>query len=316
MLNNTSEIVTGTEEEIIYEIVDDILTTQDQIKNIQYSIKNIDETKGSGLQLVNITNEIERNISIINELKNEINEKKSEFNEYKIKNNIKIKKIEDIIKKKKDEDELKNITIEFNATENAKRNIENNLMDKINEREEITERLLMLKEEKENLNEQLINLISEKESLEEICKLYIQNFNSNIKEINGADNINNNIIKDIDINLYHFEICKIDINKYCNDISNILINAINQFYSPDLENDNNFFDYKHAELVNIIQNDLINFIELDYKKVNSEIIENFFDTLGNKLLNEIQLEIPIEKIIKLLKYLIIMKLLFQIMLIF
>ena len=337
MLNNTSEII-GTEEEIIYEIVDDILSTQDQIKNIQYSIKNIDETKGSGLQLLNIKNEIQRNISIINELKNEINEKKSEFNEYKIKNNMKIKKIEDeifekekklqnissdnkeeiykisyekiedIIKKKKDEDELKNITIEFNATENAKRNIENNLMDKINEREEITERLLMLKEEKENLNEQLINLISEKESLEEICKLYIQNFNSNIKEINGADNINteknnlNNIIKDIDINLYHFEICKIDINKYCNDISNILINAINQFYSPDLENDNNFFDYKHAELVNIIQNDLINFIELDYKKVNSEIIENFFDTLGNKLLNEIQLEIPIEKIIKLLKY--------------
>ena len=97
MLNNTSEIVTGTEEEIIYEIVDDILTTQDQIKNIQYSIKNIDETKGSGLQLVNITNEIERNISIINELKNDINEKKREFNEYKIKNNIKIKKIEDEI---------------------------------------------------------------------------------------------------------------------------------------------------------------------------------------------------------------------------
>ena len=162
MLNNTSEII-GTEEEIIYEIVDDILSTQDQIKNIQYSIKNIDETKGSGLQLLNITNEIERNISII---------KKSEFNEYKIKNNVKVKKIEDeifekekklqnitsdnkeeiykmsyekiedIIKKKKDEDELKNITIEFNATENAKRNIENNLTDKINEREEITERLL------------------------------------------------------------------------------------------------------------------------------------------------------------------------------
>ena len=339
MLNNTSEIVTGTEEEIIYEIVDDILTTQDQIKNIQYSIKNIDETKGSGLQLVNITNEIERNISIINELKNEINEKKSEFNEYKIKNNMKIKKIEDeifekekklqnissdnkeeiykisyekiedIIKKKKDEDELKNITIEFNATENAKRNIENNLMDKINEREEITERLLMLKEEKENLNEQLINLISEKESLEEICKLYIQNFNSNIKEINGADNINleennnmNNLIKDIDINLYHFEICKIDINKYCNDISNILMNIINQIYSPDLENESNFFDYKQAELVNLIQNDLINFIELDSKDINSEIIDNFFNTLGNKLLNEIQLEIPIEKITELLKY--------------
>ena len=330
--------IPGTEEEIIYEIVDDILSTQDKIKDIQFSIQNIDETKGLGFKLRNLKNEIKKNISSINDLKNQITEKENQFNEYKIKYNLQIKKIlneiyekdrklrnissnknddiykisyekiEDIIKKKKDQDELKNISIEYNTTDNLKRNIENSLTEKINEREEVTERLLMLKEEKDNLNEQLINLISEKESLEEICKLYIQNFNSNIKEINGADNINlennnlNNIIKDININLYHFEICKIDISKYCNDISNIFINAINQFYTPDLENENNFFDYKQAELVNLIQNDLINFIELDYKNVNSEIIENFFNTLGNKLLNEIQLEIPIEKITKLLKY--------------
>ena len=32
--------IPGTEEEIIYEIVDDILSTQDKIKDIQFSIQN------------------------------------------------------------------------------------------------------------------------------------------------------------------------------------------------------------------------------------------------------------------------------------
>ena len=212
--------IPGTEEEIIYEIVDNILSTQDKIKDIQFSIQNIDETKGLGFKLRNLKNEIKKNISSINDLKNQITEKENQFNEYKIKYNLQIKKIlneiyekdrklrnissnkndeiykisyekiEDIIKKKKDQDELKNISIEYNTTDNLKRNIENSLTEKINEREEVTERLLMLKEEKDNLNEQLINLISEKESLEELSKLYIQNIYAPLNGINGGDSLN------------------------------------------------------------------------------------------------------------------------------
>ena len=91
----------------------------------------------------------------------------------------------------------------------------------------------MLKEEKDNLNEQLINLISEKESLEELSKLYIQNIYAPLNGINGADSlnqkkiyVNNNNIKDFEVNLFFFEICKININKTSNDIANILVNFI------------------------------------------------------------------------------------------
>ena len=134
----------GTEEEIIYEIVDNILSTQDKIKDIQYSIQNIDENNGLGLKLLNLKKEIKNNISSINEFKNGISDKENSFNEYKIKHNLKIKKIdneilekeeklrkislnqndeiykisyekiENIIKKKKDSDELKKISIEYN----------------------------------------------------------------------------------------------------------------------------------------------------------------------------------------------------------
>ena len=85
--------IPGTEEEIIYEIVDDILSTQDKIKDIQFSIQNIDETKGLGFKLRNLKNEIKKNISSINDLKNQITEKENQFNEYKIKYNLQIKKI-------------------------------------------------------------------------------------------------------------------------------------------------------------------------------------------------------------------------------
>ena len=334
--------IPGTEEEIIYEIVDDILSTQDKIKDIQFSIQNIDETKGLGFKLRNLKNEIKKNISSINDLKNQITEKENQFNEYKIKYNLQIKKIlneiyekdrklrnissnknddiykityekiEDIIKKKKDQDELKNISIEYNTTDNLKRNIENSLTEKINEREEVTERLLMLKEEKDNLNEQLINLISEKESLEELSKLYIQNIYAPLNGINGADSlnqkkiyVNNNNIKDFEVNLFFFEICKININKTSNDIANILVNFIihNNLVNDDLSNDETFIQYKKNEFINIIQNDLINFIQSNNKK-NKKIIEKFLDSLSNKILNEIQINIPIEKISNLLKYVI------------
>ena len=334
--------IPGTEEEIIYEIVDNILSTQDKIKDIQFSIQNIDETKGLGFKLRNLKNEIKKNISSINDLKNQITEKENQFNEYKIKYNLQIKKIlneiyekdrklrnissnkndeiykisyekiEDIIKKKKDQDELKNISIEYNTTDNLKRNIENSLTEKINEREEVTERLLMLKEEKDNLNEQLIDLISEKESLEELSKLYIQNIYAPLNGINGADSlnqkkiyVNNNNIKDFEVNLFFFEICKININKTSNDIANILVNFIihNNLVNDDLSNDETFIQYKKNEFINIIQNDLINFIQSNNKK-NKKIIEKFLDSLSNKILNEIQINIPIEKISNLLKYVI------------
>ena len=332
----------GTEEEIIYEIVDNILSTQDKIKDIQYSIQNIDQNTGLGFKLLNLKKEIKNNISSINELKNEISDKESRFNEYKIKHNIKIKKIdneilekeeklrkislnqneeiykisyekiENIIKKKKDSDELKKISIEYNSTENAKRNLDNLIKDKINEREEITERLLMLREEKNNLKEQIINLISEKESIEELYKLYIMNINNNLNEINGGINSNlyekNNTSNNyVNVNLFHFEICKININKCTNEISNILIkfcnmsktniNVINEY-------DESYINLLKSELFNIIQNDLVDFIQLNNKVISSKKIEKFFISLSNKIINKIQIEISNEKIVNLLKYII------------
>ena len=332
----------GTEEEIIYEIVDNILSTQDKIKDIQYSIQNIDQNTGLGFKLLNLKKEIKNNISSINELKNEISDKESRFNEYKIKHNIKIKKIdneilekeeklrkislnqneeiykisyekiENIIKKKKDSDELKKISIEYNSTENAKRNLDNLIKDKINEREEITERLLMLREEKNNLKEQIINLISEKESIEELYKLYIMNINNNLNEINGGNNSNlyekNNTSNNyVNVNLFHFEICKININKCTNEISNILIkfcnmsktniNVINEY-------DESYINLLKSELFNIIQNDLVDFIQLNNKVISSKKIEKFFISLSNKIINKIQIEISNEKIVNLLKYII------------
>ena len=332
----------GTEEEIIYEIVDNILSTQDKIKDIQYSIQNIDENNGLGLKLLNLKKEIKNNISSINEFKNGISDKENSFNEYKIKHNLKIKKIdneilekeeklrkislnqndeiykisyekiENIIKKKKDSDELKKISIEYNSTENAKRNLENLIKDKINEREEITERLLMLREEKNNLKDEIINLISEKESIEELYKLYIININNNLIEINGGNNSflyekNNTSANYVNVNLFHFEICKINISKCLNEITNILIKFFQMSkinINEKNEYDESIFNLLKSELFNIIQNDLVDFIQLNSKVISSKKIEKFFISLSSKIINKIQIEIPNEKIINLLKYII------------
>ncbi len=337
IIYNSEKII--TEEEIIYELVDNILSTEDKIKDIEYSIDNIDEKKGLGLKLINLTKEMNNNISSINDLKKEISEKEKKFNEYKIKNNINIKKIENeikekeeklnkillnqnneiykisyekiekIINKKKDCDELKKIKKEININKNIKKNLEKIINEKINEREEITEKLLMLREEKNNLNIQLINLISKKESIEELYKLYFYNLNNNINECNGGNqekkfiksNFKNN---DMKINIYHFEISKINIYKCSNDISNILVKFI---FSQNKEDNNKFNQEKISQIIKkdlnyIIQENLFNFIQIDLKKINSNKIEKFFLFLANQILNKIQIEIQIEKIINLLKY--------------
>ena len=100
IIYNSEKII--TEEEIIYELVDNILSTEDKIKDIEYSIDNIDEKKGLGLKLINLKKEMNNNISSINELKKEVSEKEKKFNEYKIKNNINIKQIENEIKEKEE----------------------------------------------------------------------------------------------------------------------------------------------------------------------------------------------------------------------
>ena len=337
IIYNSEKII--TEEEIIYELVDNILSTEDKIKDIEYSIDNIDEKKGLGLKLINLKKEMNNNISSINDLKKEISEKEKKFNEYKIKNNSNIKKIENeikekeeklnkillnknneiykisyekiekIINKKKDCDELKKIKKEINLNENIKKNLEKIINEKINEREEITEKLLMLREEKNNLNIQLINLISKKESIEELYKLYFYNLNNNINECNGGNqekkfiksNYKNN---DLKINIFHFEISKINIYKCSNDISNILVKFI---FSQNKEDNNKFNQEKISQIIKkdlnyIIQENLFNFIQIDLKKINSNKIEKFFLFLANQILNKIQIEIKIEKIINLIKY--------------
>ena len=52
----------GTEEEIIYEIVDNILNNQDKINELSLSLEKIDENSGLGLKQFNLKHSITKNI--------------------------------------------------------------------------------------------------------------------------------------------------------------------------------------------------------------------------------------------------------------
>ena len=333
----------GTEEEIIYEIVDNILNTQDQIDELTRSIEKIDENSGLGLKQFNLKHSITKNISKINNLTLQIQDKEKQFENFKYKNNIKIKKLEDeinekekkikdiyskkgdiykisyekieqIISKKKDIDELKNVSIEFNTTDHIERQIKNFLEENFMRKNEINERLLMLKEEKNSENENIINLISEKESLEEMTKIYLQNLNYTLNTSNGANTIINDKLslsqsfsnnQEIEFDLFYFQICQIDINKCCIEITNNL----SKFFFPNLLiNDFNeediFISSKKNLLYNIIQNSLIDIINLNQNAISNNEIQILLKDLSKKIVSELKLNFPFQKILNVIKYII------------
>ena len=333
----------GTEEEIIYEIVDNILNTQDQINELTQSIENIDENSGLGLKQFNLKHSITKNISIINNLNLQIQDKEKQYEDFKYKNNIKIKKLDDeinekekkikdiyskkgdiykisyekieqIISKKKDIDELKNVSIEFNTTDHIERQIKNFLEENLMKKNEIKERLLMLKEEKISENENIINLISEKESLEEMTKIYLQNLNSALNTSNGGNSIiheklsfsqsfSNN--QEIEFDLFYFQISQIDINKCCIEITNTLSKYFfSNFLINDYNEDDIFINSKKNLLFNIIQNSLIDIINLNQNSISNNEIQILLKDLSKKIVSELKLNFPFQKILNLIKYII------------
>ena len=301
----------STEEEIIYDLIDGILNNNNKINELKNSLEFNDEN-GLGLKINNLKQEFTNNILKINQNKKELEEKEKIYDENKIKLNLNIEnlnndfkeiekkiknfnnfnvvdifdlsfdKIEKIISKIKDEDNLKNISIEFNKIDNLKRKLSNNLNDYLIKKNQIIEINNMLNEEKIIIENNLLNLISEKESLEEIIKNYLKfclNNNNNL-------NINNNKIKKYSENfeIFYYEISIINLINFSQNFSEIFFDFIeknNLFKNISYEKNINIKICKF-ELNTLLKNKLINFIEL--KQKSKKNLNDFIINLSKEIL--------------------------------
>ena len=305
------ENLPSTEEEIIYDLVDGILNNNNKINELKNSLEFNDEN-GLGLKINNLKQEFTNNILKINQNKKELEEKEKIYDENKIKLNLNIEnlnndfkeiekkiknfnnfnvvdifdlsfdKIEKIISKIKDEDNLKNISIEFNKIDNLKRKLSNNLNDYLIKKNQIIEINNMLNEEKIIIENNLLNLISEKESLEEIIKNYLKfclNDNNNL-------NINNNKIKKYSENfeIFYYEISIINLINFSQNFSEIFFDFIeknNLFKNISYEKNINIKICKF-ELNTLLKNKLINFIKL--KQKSKKNLNDFIINLSKEIL--------------------------------
>ena len=218
-IDNYNINVKGNKEESnIYKLVELISLIQKKISELT---KSMEHTKKNELyqKLSLIEDEILKNKKSINnyiakQKQNEINLKKKKFDNELIikkidndleeinerinnivsggKNNdkeiyqISNQAINKILSQKKNENELKNLNIEYNTIISIYQNLLNVLEVNINKRYQLWEELNMLKEEKSVSEEKIIEYISKKESLEEVLKIYLMKF---INEI-LSDNFN------------------------------------------------------------------------------------------------------------------------------
>ena len=222
---NTINAPSNKEESNIYKLVDIISTLQKKISNLSQSMEH--NKKNELYQKLSlIEDEILKNKKKINnyiskQKQNEINFKKMKYD-----NEIIIKKIDDqfdeinqrinnivsggknndkeiyqisnknidkILSQKKNEDELKNLDIDYNSMIIIYQNLLNVLEVNINKRYQLTEKLNMLKEEIIISEEKVIEYISKKESLEEVSKIYLLKFFNEILSNNikySDENIN------------------------------------------------------------------------------------------------------------------------------
>ena len=213
---NTINAPSNKEESNIYKLVDIISTLQKKISNLSQSMEH--NKKNELYQKLSlIEDEILKNKKKINnyiskQKQNEINFKKMKYD-----NEIIIKKIDDqfdeinqrinnivsggknndkeiyqisnknidkILSQKKNEDELKNLDIDYNSIIVIYQNLLNVLEVNINKRYQLTEKLNMLNEEKNISQEKIIEYISKKESLEEVSKIYLLKFFNEILSSN------------------------------------------------------------------------------------------------------------------------------------
>ena len=214
MENNLDYLLFSTEEEMIHEIVDNILKTQDKIIEKQNFTK-LNNNSGIGLKINEIKKNIDNYSNIIHQKILEIKNKENEIVENKkmVENEInklnkEINNIEENIKKIKNssnnedfykmsyekiEELIMNDGICLESFKNGNKILkkEKNLSKLNDEKNKILESLLMLKEEKNSINFYLFNIVSEKESLEENLKLILFDCidkdkikNKNIKNLN------------------------------------------------------------------------------------------------------------------------------------
>ena len=304
---------------MIYEIVDNILKTQDKIIEKQ-NLTKLNNNFGIGKKINEIKKNIENYSNIIHqkisEIKNKENEiiKNKKITENEINNlNKEINKIEDNIKKIKNssnnedfykmsyekiEELIMNDGIRLESFQQGKKTLkkEKNLTNLNNEKNKVIESLLMLKEEKNSINFYLFNVVSEKESLEENLKIILFDCidknkikNKNIKNLNKkiSNFLNENNIK-FDFNFKDFNL---DFEKCSSEISNLIINFIN-------END---FEENSNQMKNI-NNILIMFFQNNFIKFNKNNIQNYLNELSFNLIKNFNLPFLQNKFSNFLKY--------------
>ena len=223
--HHSLNINSNKEESNIYKLVDLISSIQKKISSLTRSMEH---TKKNELyqKLSLIEDEIIKNKKKINNYISKQKQNEINFNKMKFDNEILIKKLDDeleeitqrinnivwggknndkeiyqisknnlnkIIIQKKNENELKNLNIDYNSIIVAYQNLLNVLEVNINKRYQLTEKLNMLQEEKNISEEKIIEYISKKESLEEVSKIYLLKFFNEILSINikDSDEINN-----------------------------------------------------------------------------------------------------------------------------
>ena len=176
----------NTEEDLIYDIVDDIISTENRISELTNKML-INDDSGPGLAKFNLKHDIIKNISTINSLTSQIEDSKIKFKSAKAEHELQIKqieeesktienkiksianntsskedlyrlsfeKIEEIIAKKKNDDDLKATSLQINTLNSSRNGALTSLEDLISQRDEVISRMLMLKEERQNSKDYL-----------------------------------------------------------------------------------------------------------------------------------------------------------------
>ena len=319
MENNLDYLLFSTEEEMIHEIVDNILKTQDKIIEKQ-NLTKLNNNSGIGLKINEIKKNIDNYSNIIHQKILEIKDKENEIVENKkmVENEInklnkEINNIEDNIKKIKNssnnedfykmsyekiEELIMNDGICLESFKNGNKILkkEKNLTKLNDEKNKVIESLLMLKEEKNSINFYLFNIVSEKESLEENLKLILFDCidkdkikNKNLKNLNKkiSNFLNENNIK-FDFNFKDFNL---DFEKCSSDISNLIINFINE---------NDFEDNSYQ--FNNIKNKLFMYFKNNFIKFDKNNIDDYLNEISLSLINNYNLPFLTKKFINFLKY--------------
>lgn len=311
-MNDKDEESISPQERIIYEIVEDILRTEDKIAELSDSLTHDNKSSSLSVELMTLRNEKSNFALYIKELRDEmsaklspnqkvISKKEAEVNRLNnrmeatenelkhlaktAKGNVYLmsyEKIEDMINSKKINDDIKMIDEEIATSESLKLSIEASLNENKNKQNELIECMMMLKEEKETYKDEVVNIISQKESIEEIIKLYAQfQIKQSVEwDINSKSNTNGNRNKK-EIDLSYYEIAKVDINKVINQIDQILIGKHSLIHQSSLEVNENLMTVQSMYMNNSMKNLILEYIN-QYNH-SSNATEAFISRLAHQL---------------------------------